>query len=400
VTLLLVNSAGTVLGSLAPFMVETPWWMDIGPVVEAVRAQHRVNVVVLRILATEKPSPHGGAVTYLAQINDGDATLVQPLQPSNEVMVEHPKRMPYAKVNGPAEDLTWAVDVLRAHKRSFSGAPMQQRTWNLSSIWKIPTELGPVWLKVVPPFFAHEGAVIRAISRSRPQVVPYVLGNDGARLLLDDVAGTDRYDAPIEERMNMIDLLVSLQHQWMDRIDELRLLELPDWSDLSLCSRIDTLISRHMDGLARNEKLALSKFVEGLAQRFIALEECGIPDTLLHGDFHPGNVCGSGPEALTIMDWGDSGIGHPMLDQPAMLSASDPRFVTPLQHHWSAAWSSAIPGCDPNRAARLLAPVAAARQALVYQKFLDGIEDSEHRYHAGDVSEWLRRCVNELQIAM
>jgi hypothetical protein len=50
-----------------------------------------------------------------------------------------------------------------------------------------------------------------------------------------------------------------------------------------------------------------------------------------------------------------------------------------------------VPGSDPERAAMLIAPVAAARQAVIYQVFLDGIEPSEHPYHAPDPADWLTR---------
>jgi hypothetical protein len=56
------------------------------------------------------------------------------------------------------------------------------------------------------------------------------------------------------------------------------------------------------------------------------------------------------------------------------------------------AWRSEYPHADPSRAAELIAPVAALRQALVYQRFLDGIEASERRYHELDVPDWLRRA--------
>ncbi len=53
-------------------------------------------------------------------------------------------------------------------------------------------------------------------------------------------------------------------------------------------------------------------------------------------------------------------------------------------------------GCSRLRAGtcrRLLGPVAAARQAAIYQHFLDRIEPSEHPYHQSDPLEWLRRTV-------
>ena len=40
----------------------------------------------------------------------------------------------------------------------------------------------------------------------------------------------------------------------------------------------------------------------------------------------------------------------------------------------------------------LLAPLAAARQAVIYQCFLDRIEPSERPYHQGDPVLWLRNA--------
>ena len=51
-----------------------------------------------------------------------------------------------------------------------------------------------------------------------------------------------------------------------------------------------------------------------------------------------------------------------------------------------------VPGADPRRAAELLAPVAAARQAVLYQGFLDRIEPSEHPYHRADPALCLGRA--------
>jgi hypothetical protein len=62
---------------------------------------------------------------------------------------------------------------------------------------------------------------------------------------------------------------------------------------------------------------------------------------------------------------------------------------------WVAAWRAERPDADPARAAELIRPVAALRQALIYRGFLDGIEPSERRYHELDVPLWLRRAVAE-----
>ena len=50
-------------------------------------------------------------------------------------------------------------------------------------------------------------------------------------------------------------------------------------------------------------------------------------------------------------------------------------------------------GRRSRRAAELIAPVAALRQALIYRTFLDHIEESERIYHRTDPADWLREAV-------
>ncbi len=63
-----------------------------------------------------------------------------------------------------------------------------------------------------------------------------------------------------------------------------------------------------------------------------------------------------------------------------------------IEQRWIAAWQALVPGSDPDRAARLLRPVAPLRLPGVYQRFLHGIEPSERRYHATDVPAQLHRA--------
>jgi hypothetical protein len=79
----------------------------------------------------------------------------------------------------------------------------------------------------------------------------------------------------------------------------------------------------------------------------------------------------------------------------AILCSTNPlssiRFRTARSAHWLQQWSKAVPGSDPARASVLIAPIAAARQAVVYRSFLDNIEPSEHPYHRADPAKWLNR---------
>ena len=133
--------------------------------------------------------------------------------------------------------------------------------------------------------------------------------------------------------------------------------------------------------------------VDGLDDRLAAVDRCGLADTLVHGDFHPGNFRGSRDDAssLVLLDWGDSCVGHPLLDEAAFLDRIPTVSVPVVRKPRHAEWRRAVPGSDPARAAVLLSPVAAARQAVIYQEFLDAIEPSERPYHRQDPAEWLAR---------
>ncbi len=328
-------------------------------------------------------------MTYLAEVAAG-GTPIAGLEPWTGTLAEDPLRHSWARPGGPAADLAWADGVLAGLDRPRTGPARQDRTWNLSSLWRLPTTGGAAWLKVVPPFFDHEGVLLEALAGG-PVAVPALLARDGPRLLLDEIPGEDRYDAPLEERLAMVDGLVRLQAAWASRTAELLDLGLPDWRGPSLARAITAVVERDGPGLGRDDRDVLHGFVADLPGRTAAVDACGLPDTLVHGDFHPGNVRGDGTTA-TLLDWGDAGVGHPLLDQPSFLAGvADTADAATVRARWADAWRSTLPAADPERAAALLAPIAAARQAVVYRRFLDGIEASEHPYHRADVPAWLQR---------
>lgn len=380
--LVLVTPDGHVVGALPPFPVASPWWQDAEPVVNTARVRHGIDITVLRMLDAELPIPHGGTVTYLAEV-----AHPVPAEPWDGTLDDHPLRMPWARPGGPAADLAWAESRLAERGLRRVSPAQQVRSWNLSSLWRLPVEGQTAWLKVVPPFFMHEG---RILERLQGEQVPTLIAHDGPRLLMAEIPGQDLYRASPSQLLEMVSLLVTLQREGLDRTDELLGLGLPDWRAPALTLAIGRLIESIGPGLTTDDRATLDGFVAALADRFARVAACGLPATLVHGDFHPGNFRGD-ERSLVLLDWGDCGVGHPLLDEPAFLDRVPPDAVDGVRRHWHAMWSQALPGSDPDQASRLLRPVAAARQALIYQKFLDGIEPSERPYHAADPADWLRR---------
>ena len=370
VTLVLVDGAGAVLGQLPPFAVATPWWQDVEPV----RASHP-EVTVLRLLdATPAPGHEmGGDVRYVGEAADGAGAAngrLAPVDAATREAVERESalRLPWARPGGPAADLAWAT----AH--IALAAPAQQvRSWNLSSIWRLPQADGrAAWLKCVPGFLAHEAVVLDHLAGRQ---VPVVLAAEGHRMLLGELPGVDGYGADAEEQRAIVDAHVELAASTIGATHGLLDAGVPDWRPGSFLRRATPVVRTRAKG-----DDVLAHFLDTWALRWAAIDECGLPDVLIHGDPHPGNAR-IGVDPPIIFDWGNSGIGHPLLD----LGGSEPA----LDEYWLDRWAATVPGSDPHRAWTLLRPLAVLRRAVVFQRFLDGIEPSERVYHAGDVDPYL-----------
>ncbi|MEV4415341.1 aminoglycoside phosphotransferase family protein [Catellatospora sp. NPDC049609] len=378
VTLVLVDPAGTVLGELPPYEVELPWWQEVADVVAGARERHGVEVTVLRLLGADSPAPPGGRVSYLAEVA-GDPG---PVRPTAIDLAPHPHRAPWAEPGGPRASLSWAETELAARGRKVTAA-VQQRSWNLSAIWRLETEGAPVWLKQVPAFFAHEAAVLRWLGEHAPGTAPVPIAAAAGRVLLDDLPGTDRYGAEPAERAHMLARLHTAQLAALGRADELLALGVPDRRAPRLAALIREVVAA--DGGPEHAAL-----LDGLDGRLAAVEDCGVPYTLVHGDFHPGNVRGAG-DHHAIIDWGDAVLGHPAIDLLRMCEqVPDP---APLHRAWCERWRAAVPGCRPERAVELIGPLLALRNAAVYAGFLAAIEPSEWPYHAEDVPHWLAQAL-------
>ena len=374
VTLVLVGATGAVHGALPPFEVDLPWWPEVSDVIAGARERYGVDVDVLRILSTELPVPHGGAVTYLAEV------VGRPLVALSDATVDrsrHPLRASYADLGGPAASVAWATATLRALGRDAPIRVSQRRTWNLSAIWRLDCPTGTVWLKHVPAFLTREATVLAWLDEAVPGLAPHLIATDGhGRSLLADAPGEDRFDAPPPDREVMAQRLHTVQLRALDAVDDLLALGIPDDRGDGAVSRIRAVAEQYGAGID-----GLSRLLDELPERLAAIRVCGVPDTLVHGDFHPGNVrdegtARQGGPAPVVIDWGEVTIGHPGADILRLTGDLAPVDAEPLMRAWARRWVEAKPGCDPQLAIDLLPPVQALLGAVLYATFLAQIERS------------------------
>ncbi|MEH0844424.1 phosphotransferase [Micromonospora sp. CPCC 205711] len=191
-------------------------------------------------------------------------------------------------------------------------------------------------------------------------------------------AGEDRYGADAAERDAIGADHHDLQLRALPLVAQLVADGVPDRRGAALGRWIRAALADHH---------AAGQLV-GLEERLDEVRRCGLPDTLVHGDLHPGNARGDRRQR-TIIDWGDSFVGHPAFDILELTLELPAEDSTALVAAWCARWRASAPGCDPERAVALLRPVFWLRTAAVYADFLAGIEPSERPYHEADVPECL-----------
>jgi hypothetical protein len=382
--MVLCNEEGTLLGALPPIDLEGPHWPEVAEIVTVLDQRYGVGATVLRLLEAPEGARGGGSGAYLAEVDRTPETALAAWP--TDSLVDHPLRQAWARPGGARRDLEWATAALDTAGLRRTGPARQIKSWNLSSIWCLPTDHGDTWLKVVPPMFAHEAAVVAYLGS--PSVPRLVAGEPG-RMLMVDIAGEDNFSASGCALLPMVRMLIDLQLGCIDRVDELLALGVPDHRLIARAPGLASVVAGHQDALEQGELRALDQLLAGLDARCRDIESCGVPETLAHGDFHPGNVRGPLGDYV-ILDWSDSCVAHPLTDELAFfrpLSANDRALVGSA---WTAAWRDAVPGCDPARAKKLLRPLMPLGAALTYAVFCATIEPDERVYHAIDVPDALK----------
>jgi len=371
-----VTCGGSCVGVVGPFPVDVPWWAETEPVVAHLERTLGVPVVVLRLLGVDGG---GGARDGHARYHVEALERPESVRPCDFVVDDHPLRLAWARASGIRELFEWAALHVDAQ-----GPPRQRKTWNLSGLFRLPTADGPVWLKAIPPFAAAEPVAIRAIAAVDPALVPTVLASAPGRLLLTDVPGEDCWDASAQTVTEVLARWVGVQARLAEPLPGV-----PDRRPPALRAAVDNLL----DGPVGAElSPAEVDAAWALGDRWEVLADCGLPDTLVHGDFHPGNWR-RGDGAPVVLDLADAHLGNPVLDGLRAIDFLPEGRRRGAADAWIAAWSAAAPGSRPAAALRIAEPLAQLAYAVRYQEFLDNIEPSERVYHRGDPAAAIRAAV-------
>lgn len=377
----------------------------------ALRSAWNLDAVVLE--TNLPPAPDGSADDYvaLAVIDEPDPSWTAPAgsrwdQPPRELPervgpraatwlgewetgAEPPALRPrWARPGWHARATAWIRAALERAGRPAAGEIEMRRLWGISAMARVPTvDGGTAWFKAVFPPLKAEVAITRFLETAIPEALPHVIAADGDAgwLLLDDVGAKPVGFAATDEQLAAaIRRLVQIQVNTAGRKEELRAVGVADRPLRCLADDV----AAAMDDPAEIEAPdvapeRLTTVVDWVRRQSDWLAVVGLPETLVHGDFHVFNVIERRGEAV-IIDWSDAAISHPLLEIGPWFGGATAH-GDPVRS-W-AAWLdalSAIGPVGPLRGEReRVFGLASAYQLVSYAAIVRGLETA-NRYQLSD----------------
>ncbi len=236
--------------------------------------------------------------------------------------VVDPRRQRWEHPGFEARARSWMLRQLELAGTPAVAEPTLTQLWTLSAMLRAETSNGAVFLKACARVFDIEPATTLALHHAVPGTVPAVIATDLAEgwLLMRDAGGTFVGEQPLEVWQASLGALAAIQQATTGGLD-----------GIALEDRGPAALAAALPALLDNEYVAT--FPEDIGPRFraaaprladacAALASLGPGPTVIHGDFHPGNVFRDG-DRVVVIDWSDAALGHPFTDLATWLNRLD-----------------------------------------------------------------------------
>lgn len=273
-----------------------------------------------------------------------------------EVPAERP---PWSRPGWREPVVAWLDEQARRLGRRLL-AVEQVRVWSISAVLRARTDGPTLYLKAPArlPLFVDEARVTAELAGRFPGYVPAPLAvepDEGWLLLAElDLVG---WQAPLDVRAELFRRFAGLQRRSAELTDELLAAGCLDRRLHALEAQLDPLFAdeRALSRLEPDETAELRRRADELRGACRRLAECGLPDTLVHGDLHPGNVARQDGE-LVYFDWTDACVAQPLVDLHSLQWSQDESVRAALLEAYLEGWGGDVPP-EAVRLARVVTPL-------------------------------------------
>ena len=287
---------------------------------------------------------------------------------------------PFAKPGWLRELFRWTEEQVAPLGLRVTGS---FRQWNASptfSLLRLETNDGALWFKATGEPNSHELTVSLLLARLFPSHVPRILGvhrpwngwlsAEASGTTLDEISDCSTWERVARE-------LADLQIASIGKSRELLEGKCKDLRPPGLVKYIDPFLDRMAKFMAAQEKktpppLANSELAsvgEGLKESCSLLQSFGLPDTLGHIDFNPGNILVS-PERCVFLDWAEGCVTNPLITFEYLRrhmersGIKEPAADARLSTAYLRPWATFISMRDLQRALAAALPVAVFVHAI------------------------------------
>jgi aminoglycoside phosphotransferase (APT) family kinase protein len=285
--------------------------------------------------------------------------------------------------------------------RPLAGEPRPFMLRGISALLRAPTDGPDLFLKAVFPPFHAEPVLTRLLAEWFPSAVPSVVAVEAEQgwLLVEDVGSRWVVDEPEAVRPDALrrgaETLVAIQRSIASdpaARSELLAAGAPHRPLARLHADVAAAIAP--DGSAVEgglEPERARRVLDALAASIERVAAIGLPDAVVHGDFHSGNAAVAG-DTIRIIDWSDAAIASPAVDYVTWIgwSAGKPEEIAAATDGWVGAWSSVVDAEALRAAIDDVTIVGAAYQLVSYDGIRRALEPATQYTMVGGGEHFLR----------
>jgi hypothetical protein len=322
-------------------------------------------------------------------------------------------RVPWAQVGWFDRAIAWIN--LQLNVLGFNiTAPIQQlKSQTRSCLLKISTKNGDIYFKATFGIFARETILTKSIAELYSQHLAELLVVDTQKswMLIRDFRGKHLGKTQdIFYWQKALNLFARMQIQAIAQVEQLLAIGFPDRRIEQIINQIEPLfadnsailIPQNAPRLSVNEIETLRSLIPQLRVMCYELAMCGIPQTLVHGDFHCENVILT-DERFIYFDWSDGAVSHPFFDAVFFLQDITQQLPdltdvqVSLRNAYLELWTIYMPIQQLISVFAKAEPLAYLYYAIVSYEITQSLEGS-HRWEMEEaVPYWLKKLLSCIQ---
>jgi hypothetical protein len=274
---------------------------------------------------------------------------------------------------------------------------IHERPW--STVLRVPTRDGDLFLKQEQPLQEYEVPLTVALASRWPDRVPEVVAADMERawLLTRDggvrIADSGDFDA----FPHALALYGELQVGEVAHVDELLGFGLRDLR-LPIVAELYEPFFERDHGLEPDEVAQLVSLAPRFRELCAELDTLNLPASIQHDDLHQWNVFVRG-DRVALYDWGDSSVAFPLWSwlKPFLAVVDEGRDPEPLRVAYLGPWQAHAPDAQLRRALELAVPTGLFPYAAQIRRQYDATH--AHDEYATYLPQRLRQLLDALAAA-